>query len=78
MHHHRQKVYEIRPSLELKQPFRFDFDKPTSKDYQNDEITEYFNFGFNDTTMKGYINKLRMTVKTYDKGGAKRYVHNLL
>ena len=51
--------------MEFRQPFRFDFDKPNSRDFVNDEITEYFNYGFNDMTMKGYINKLRLVCKTY-------------
>lgn len=28
-------VYVVKPSVEFKQPFKFDFDKPSSKDFQN-------------------------------------------
>ena len=72
----RPKVYEIKPSVEFKQPFRFDFDKPNSRDYVNDEITEYFNYGFNDATMKGYINKLRLVCQTYNKNTDRNYSEN--
>jgi len=72
----RAPVYVIKPSVEFRQPFRFDFDKPSSRDYQSDEITDHFNFGFSEMTMNTYVKKLRLAVKTLDKAINPDYIIN--
>jgi hypothetical protein len=48
-------VYTVKPKNIFKHPFnKFDLDKPTNRESQNDDITDYFNYGFNEDTMNIY------------------------
>jgi hypothetical protein len=48
-------VYTVKPSNIFKHPFsKFNLDKPFSRESQNDDITDYFNYGFNEDTMNIY------------------------
>jgi hypothetical protein len=72
----RAPVYVIRPSVEFHQPIRFDFDKPPSRDFQSEEVTDHFNYGFSEFTMNSYAKKLRLSIKTLDKNLNPDYIVN--
>jgi len=48
-------VYIVKPKNIFKHPFiKFDLDKVINREAQNDDITDYFNYGFNEDTMNIY------------------------
>lgn len=41
-------VYQVKPKNIFRHPFnKFDLDKTTNRDTTNDDLTDYFNYGFN-------------------------------
>lgn len=48
-------VFIVKPKNIFKHPFnKFDLDKVTNRESQNDDITDFFNYGFNEDTMNIY------------------------
>ena len=48
----------------FRHPFnKFDLDKPMNRDTQNDDITDYFNYGFNEDTMVIYSKLVKRTLE---------------
>ena len=63
----KQPVYVVKPRSIFKHPFnKYDLDKPTTRENQNQEITDYFNYGFNEDTMNIYVKLVKRTLETID------------
>jgi hypothetical protein len=56
-------IYQIKPKVIFKHPFnKYDLDKPTTRETQNEELTDYFNYGFNEDTMNIYAKLVKRTI----------------
>lgn len=61
-------VYIVKPKNIFRHPFnKFDLDKPMNRDTQNDDITDYFNYGFNEDTMLIYSKLVRRTIEVMEE-----------
>lgn len=61
-------VYVVKPKNIYKHPFnKFDLDKPTTRETQNEDLTDYFNYGFNEDTMNIYGKLVKRTIETLDE-----------
>ena len=61
-------VYVVKPKNIFKHPFyKFDLDKPTTRETQNEDLTDYFNYGFNEDTMNIYGKLVKRTIETLDE-----------
>ena len=61
-------VYIVKPKNVFKHPFnKFDLDKPTTRETQNEDLTDYFNYGFNEDTMNIYGKLVKRTIETLDE-----------
>jgi hypothetical protein len=57
-------IYIVKPKNIFRHPFnKFDLDKPMNRDTQNDDITDYFNYGFNEDTMVIYSKLVKRTLE---------------
>lgn len=60
-------VYIIKPKYIFKTPFlKYDLQNPSNREAQNEELTEYFNYGFNEDTMNIYVKLVNRTLKVLD------------
>ena len=60
-------VFLIKPKYIFKTPFlKYDLQNPTNREAQNEELTEYFNYGFNEDTMNIYVKLVNRTLKVLD------------
>ena len=61
-------VFVVKPKNVFKHPFnKFDLDKPTTRETQNEDLTDYFNYGFNEDTMNIYGKLVKRIIETLDE-----------
>lgn len=61
-------VYQVKPKNIFRHPFnKFDLDKTTNRDTTNDDLTDYFNYGFNQDTMNIYAKLVKRTIEVLDE-----------
>lgn len=62
-------VFIVKPKNIFRHPFnKFDLDKPLNRDTQNEDLTDYFNYGFNEDTMNIYGKLVKRTIEVLDEG----------
>jgi hypothetical protein len=67
-------VYIVKPKNIFKHPFnKFDLDKPMNRESQNDDLTDYFNYGFNEDTMNIYAKLVKRTIEVLDENANSTY-----
>lgn len=60
-------VFIVKPKYIFKHPFnKYDLSNPTNRETQNDELTDYFNYGFNEDTMNIYGKLVKRIIEVLD------------
>lgn len=61
-------VFVVKPKNIFKHPFnKFDLEKVVNREVQNDDITDYFNYGFNEDTMNIYGKLVKREIEVLDE-----------
>lgn len=60
-------MYIVKPKYIFKHPFnKYDLANPSNRESQNEELTDYFNYGFNDDTMNIYGKLVKRFIEVLD------------